>query len=481
MRPHTGRSLHGTVAAVLLASLAGASLLSAQSPWPDDPLYRTRGSWRQDYDDQWALKRIGFTAKGSGRSAWDLAVDVREPVIVAVIDSGLDYFHPDLRRQSVWRNAREVPNGYDDDGNGYVDDLIGWNFVENNNNPWDHAGHGTHVAGIIAAATGNGEGIAGVNPGVQIMPLKILDFTGRGQSVGLAEAVFYAVKHGARIINLSVGGKGISRTGRLAVDYAHEKGVLVVVAAGNIGGDTADYGPAGLPSALTVAATDPDDKRVRISNWGRAVEIAAPGVDVLSLRARHTDINLALQVDGYKAGAAFVGPEVRYYRASGTSFAAPFVTGVASLLLARNPDLTNVQVERMLLMSADDVGIPGWDQFTGAGRLNAIKALQADPDWYLLARLDALRPTREAGKPVVEVLGSVTGSDLAGYRLELGRGETPDRWKPIGELRPAAVPEGRLGLIPVSEITARGAWTVRVVAEDRKGARRESRGTLNVN
>jgi subtilisin family serine protease len=481
MRRRRGGSLAGSAALGVLLAVAALSRLEAQSPWADDPLFRSRGSWGQGHDDQWALKRVGFTPRGAGPSAWDHAASATHPVVVAVIDSGLDYFHPDLHRDTVWRNPGEVPNGRDDDGNGYVDDLIGWNFVQHTNNPWDDAGHGTHVAGIIGAATGNGEGIAGIHPRVRIMPLKVLDAAGRGRTSRLAEAIEYAMRHGARIINLSLGGEGISRTERLAVDYAHQKGLLVVVAAGNIGGDTAGYGPAGVPSALTVAATDVEDRAVPFSNRGQAVKIAAPGVDVLSLRARRTDFNLYSDDPEYRPRAGIVGPRARYYRASGTSFAAPFVTGVAALLLARNPGLTNVQVERMLLMSADDVAVPGWDQLTGAGRLNAVKALRADPDWYLLARLDALRPTREAGRTVVEVLGSVGGSDLGGYRLELGRGEAPERWKPIGGVRAEAVPEGRLGGIPVGEITARGAWTVRVVAEDRKGNRRESRGTLNVN
>jgi subtilisin family serine protease len=452
--------------AIALLLCAPAELLqtpaAGQTPSPAGPQDQARGAGGPADDDRWALKRVGL---GGSPGAFT------NPIVVAVIDSGLDYFHPDLRRDNVWRNAKESPNGRDDDGNGLVDDLIGWNFVDNANNPWDDLGHGTHVAGIIAAA----------NPAVRIMPLKVVDRAGRTQNARITAAVFYAVEHGARVINLSLGGEQISRAEQLAIDHAHRRGVVVVVAAGNLATDTAGYGPAGLRGALTVAATDVEDRAVKFSNWGQAVKLAAPGLDIVSLRARRTDFNLFSGDPEYKPGTGVVGPRGRFYRASGTSFAAPFVAGAAALLLARNPSLTNVQVERMLLMSADDIGIPGWDQFTGAGRLNAVKALQADPDWHLLARLDVLRPIREAGRTVVEAVGSVVGSDLAGYRLELGRGEKPERWKAIGDIRTAAVPEGRLGVIQVSEITARGAWTVRVVADDRKGHRRESRGTLNVN
>lgn len=475
-----GRGASIVTAVLLGLALGGLHASGGQAPEPNDPLYLSRGSWRQSYDDQWALKRIGFTPAGDGKSAWDLVGEARHPVIVAVLDSGLDYFHPDLRRENVWRNFRETPNGRDDDGNGYVDDLIGWNFVDNNNNPWDTVGHGTHIAGIIAAATGNGKGIAGINPHVKIMPLKILNAIGRGRSTGLAEAVFYAVRHGARIINLSIGGEGISKTERLALDYAHKMGVLVVVAAGNAGTDTADYGPAGLRSALTVAATDAADKQVGFSNWGQAVKIAAPGVDILSLRARRTDLNLATQVKDYKAGSGFVGPEAMYYRTHGTSFAAPFVSGVASLILSKNPSLTNVQVERMLLMSADDIEVPGWDQYTGAGRLNAMKALRADPDWYLVAQVKAIQPAQAGGRHVIQVHGTALGSSLKGYVLELGKGEAPGAWKRVGAERTAAVEDGLLGTIPIGEITSRGTWSIRVLATDARGNQREARGTLTV-
>jgi subtilisin family serine protease len=481
MRLRTRRLLTKAAWVAVAFTLGAPSQLHGQRPQPTDRFYHARGSWGQAYEDQWALKRIGFTPAGSGTSAWDqIQHEALHPVIVAVIDTGLDYFHPDLRRESVWRNQKELPNGRDDDQNGYVDDLIGWNFVDRDNNPWDTAGHGTHIAGIIAAATDNGEGIAGINPSVKIMPLKVMNFIGRGRSSGIAEAIFYAVQHGARVINLSLGGERLSKTEQLAIDYAHQKGAVIVAAAGNIGSDTADYGPAGLTNVITVAATDQEDKRVGFSNWGQAVKIAAPGLDVLSLRARRTDFVLVSGAKDYQPGTAFVGPEARYYRASGTSFSAPFVSGVASLLFAKNPKLTNVQVERMLLMSADDTEVPGWDQYTGAGRLNAVKALKADPDWYLLARVTAVQPVQERGQTVIQVHGTVIGSDLKSYALELGKGEAPGSWKQVGKAQITPIQDGLLGTIPIGEITSRGTWTVRAVARDGKENQREARGTLTV-
>ncbi len=451
---------------------------------PNDPYFSSKGTWGQDFDDQWALKRIGFTSRGNGQSAWDLAAGANNPVIVAVIDTGLDYFHPDLNKQNVWRNTKETENGVDDDGNGYVDDLIGWNFIDDNNNPWDRAGHGTHTAGVIAAATGNGEGIAGINPSVKIMPLKVLNFLGRGRSTGIAEAIFYAVENGARIINLSLGGEYITQVEKKAVAYANKRGVLVVVASGNAARSTSDYGFASLPSVITVAATDEKDRRAQFSNWGPDLKLAAPGVEILSLRARQTDFVLIARFMGgtkkYKAKTAFVGPENKYYRASGTSFAAPFVSGVASVLLAKNPGLTAEQVARMILQSAKDIEEPGVDQFTGFGLLDARAALKADPDYYLTAKVRQVAPTRVGGQTVVQVFGTAVGSSLKNYEIQLGQGPKPKKWKTIITEQQKTVENNLLGNIPIKAITARGQWTIRLVVQDGKNTR-EARGTLNVN
>jgi hypothetical protein len=167
-------------------------------------------------------------------------------------------------------------------------------------------------------------------------------------------------------------------------------------------------------------------------------------------------------------------------RSSGTSFAAPMVSAVASLIWAKHPGLTNVQVERMLLMSADDVEAPGWDVHTGYGRLNARKALTAAPDRYLYAELHRLASAREDNRGVIQVFGTVAGSHLQDYAIELGQGEMPAQWKSIGAPRTQPAERALLGTIPVREITARGHWTVRVVARDSGGVTRESRSPLSI-
>jgi hypothetical protein len=164
---------------------------------PRDPYFNLKGTWGQKYDDQWAIKRVGFTA---GRdSAWHVEDGLKNPVTVAVIDTGLDWNHKDIAWENIWHNPGEIPdNGKDDDRNGYVDDVIGWNFTAHNNKPWDQDGHGTFVAGIIAAAADNGVGIAGINRGARIMVLKALNDFGHTRAANLAEAIFYAADNGAR-------------------------------------------------------------------------------------------------------------------------------------------------------------------------------------------------------------------------------------------------------------------------------------------
>src|SRR5215831_1218730 len=222
-------------------SLLAAAVSSAEPP--NDPLFRSTGTWGQDYADQWGLHRIGFPPRDDQRTDG-------ESTTVAVIDTGLDYTHPDIPADRIWRNPHETLNGRDDDGNGYTDDVIGWNFVDADNNPWDRAGHGTHIAGIIAAATNNGIGIAGVDPHARIMPLKVLNLIGRGRSSHIAAAIYYAIANGAKVINLSLGGDRLSTIEERAIRKAHEAGAVTVIAAGNNGRELENTAVFSIPSVL---------------------------------------------------------------------------------------------------------------------------------------------------------------------------------------------------------------------------------------
>lgn len=287
--------------------------------------------------------------------AWDLTTGSRS-VVVAVIDTGVDYTHPDLAG-NLWHNPREIPNnGLDDDGNGFVDDGRGWDFFNEENDPLDDHGHGTHVAGTIGALGNNGLGVAGVNWQVQIMPLKFLGAEGFGFTDGAIGAILYAAMNGAHILNNSWGGGGFSAALQLAIQFADSRGALFVVAAGNASNDNSqipEY-PASydLPNVLSVAATDSNDALADFSNFGEtAVHLAAPGVDIWS-----------------------TVPHNAYRALSGTSMATPHVSGAAALLKALNPSMDGQALRRRLLATVDTpASLDG--QLVTNGRLNARNAL----------------------------------------------------------------------------------------------------------
>jgi hypothetical protein len=448
-----------------------------KEPGSADPYYGSKGTWKQAHDDQWAIKRVGFGPDPG--SPWT-TTGASKPLVVAVIDTGLDWDHLDIDRANLWTNEKEVPgNGKDDDGNGYVDDIIGWDFMEDDNRPWDRDGHGTFVAGVIAAAH-NDVGISGIDPQARIMVLRALNDFGHTRASYLAEAITYAADNGARVVNLSVGGKEPTEAERLAVAYARGKGVLIVAAAGNDAEDVGGYAPAGLPGVLTVAATDFDDRRASFSNWGRRIDLAAPGLDVLSLRARATDLMRDIPGVEYVPGAAYVGADRRYYRASGTSFAAPIVAGAASLVWSRRPELTAEDVARVLVHSAKDVDTPGRDQYTGYGLLDVRAALGRDPRFFVEAEISGVKVATAGGQTVVEVSGTADADRFRAARLEIGPGAGPRAWTPVGQPVAAPVREAVIGSIPAAALAGAKEWTIRVIAEHADGTRREARFNLKL-
>jgi subtilisin family serine protease len=367
---------------------------------PDDPYYHSSGTWGQAYGDLWGLHKAG------GEAAWDLSQG--EGVVVAVIDTGIDETHPDIAA-NIWRNPREIPgNGRDDDGNGYVDDVIGWDFTDGDNRPDDTFGHGTHVAGTIAAVGNNRIGVVGVAPKARILTAKGLT-AGGGFDTVLAGAVRYAADSGADVLNVSWGGAAASPLLQEAFHYAHAVGSVVVASAGNENADTWGYFPASLPNVIAVAATNPSDEKAEFSNWGMRVDLAAPGVDVLSLRA---------------AGST-MGPIVgdRYMRASGTSMACPHVAGLAALILARHPEYDSAQVRDLMKSTATPSQSP---VPLGTGRIDAQRAVTATA-LPLLARL-ALPPVIGG---TFDVIGSAAGAEFVSYNLSYAHRSSPGSWMTV--------------------------------------------------
>jgi subtilisin family serine protease len=473
---------HRAASLALCTCLLGISPGHAQDRMlapPDGHYFQSKKSWGKDLADQWGLHRIGFDA--SPQSAWRLVKADAQPVIVAIVDSGLDWNHKHISWNSLWRNPKElVGNGVDDDKNRYVDDVIGWDFLDHNNLPWDYDGHGTFVAGIIAGDWNEKSGLAGVNPLARLMILRAINDFGHTRASVVAEAIAYAADNGARVINLSLGGKRLTTVERAAIDYAFGKGAVIVVAAGNQGADISDYGIASSDKVLAVAATGSDDQRAKFSNWGK-IAVAAPGTDILSLRARRTDTMLGVDLAKYKPGTNFVGDDKRFYRADGTSFAAPLVSGLASLMIANDPGLTNVQVMNIIKSTARDVGLPGVDQYTGYGMIDARAALKAPRDFRLLAGIDKLGVVQVGGKPAVRVTGIADADQLKAVRLEVGRGETPKDWKAVGAAKQAAQSGNEIGDIPAAALAGAKVWQVRLVVEHQNGSRREARYRLSLN
>jgi subtilisin family serine protease len=310
----------------------------------------------------WGLNNTGSNggkrdADIDAPEAWDTQKGNKD-VVVAVIDTGVDYNHPDLA-SNMWKNAGEIPgNLVDDDRNGHIDDVYGFDWVNEDGDPMDDESHGTHVAGTIGAVGNNNRGVVGVSPNVSIMSLKFLGSNGRGNSADAAQAIIYAANMGADIINASYGGPRSSKLQRDAIDYASQKGVLFVAAAGNETKNNDGFSnyPSNynLPNVIAIAATDDNDKLARFSNYGhKTVDLGAPGVSILSTI-----------------------PNNRYGSKSGTSMASPHVAGAAALVLAENPNLSVTELKKTLLDNTDSITSLQGKTVTG-GRLNVNKAIQA--------------------------------------------------------------------------------------------------------
>jgi subtilisin family serine protease len=299
--------------------------------------------------DPFADVEDGIDPDGTA-NGWDWGIDrVKAPeawrqgytgqgITVAVLDTGIDRNHPDLV-DNIWTNAGEIPdNGLDDDDNGYIDDIWGWNIANDTNDTSDANGHGTHVAGTIAAAD-NDFGTTGVAPNAKIMPVQVVYDEGDGDAISIADGIYYAADNGAKIINISItipnsaGSPNYDAELQEAIAYASEKGSIVVMAAGNDGSNSPDY-PAAFANewGLAVGAIDINGNIADFSNraGNQAINyVTAPGADIVSTVPNESDD------DGYRTE-------------NGTSMAAPHVAGLVALMLSANPNLTEADVRNTI-------------------------------------------------------------------------------------------------------------------------------------
>lgn len=324
-----------------------------------------------DFAKQWGMSDIGV------KDAWNTTKG-SNTIVVAVIDTGIDYTHDDLAA-NIWRNPGETgtdvqgrdkaKNGVDDDGNGYVDDVVGWDFAKNDNKPYDVAsggffggnpGHGTHCAGNVGGIADNGKGIVGVAPNIKMMAVRFLDENGSGDMANGVKAIKYAVDAGAKVLSNSWGSEGDGGEGtplKEAIQYAMDKGVLFVAAAGNghsgVGYNNDTDAKPGYPASydhaniVSVAAIDKGNKLGSFSNWGaKTVDIAAPGVGVYSTVTANKYMNL-----------------------DGTSMACPHVAGAAALYWSKHPTANWQDVKNALLSSVTPLSnLNG--KMTSGGKLN---------------------------------------------------------------------------------------------------------------
>ncbi len=489
---------------------------------PDDKYYNRQGSWGQTYywgepyDDQWGLKLI------EAAGAWDIATG-DSSIVIAISDTGIDYNHPDLV-DNIWMNPGEIPgNNEDDDSNGYVDDVYGWDFggaekgAPEDNDPMDYRGHGTMVGGLASAVTNNSEGMAGAAWNVKLMAVKGIgdcndikycdkDRFSSGDCAGtvssLAKTITYATDNGAHIINMSWGYLSSLDYDliRDAIVNAHDAGVVLVAISHNFKKDIDlnNVIPARWPEVISVGGVNEYDEKWDYACWGLSLDVVAPSGGLIEPEIESPDRANILSTHTTNPESRAnkcnfpPGPlEPEYALSSGTSLAAPLVSGLAALIKAHHPEYSSEQIRQVIRISADDIvypfgpggdAYPGFDRYTGYGRINAFKALcddPADPDCAANPVRDHIANPQEALilSPLpreivspnfdVDVDGIASGPQFEHYKLEYGEGEFPQNWTLLVNSN-TSVYKGRLGSVDFTNLP-QGPYTIRLTVFNTEG------------
>ncbi|HQF43562.1 MAG TPA: S8 family peptidase, partial [Ignavibacteriaceae bacterium] len=392
---------------------------------PDIEYIQTANNYQVDFtpndslvNNQWGLEKI------KAFDAWNITQG-SDTVLLAIIDTGIDYEHPDLKNK-IFINPGETgldqygndkrTNGIDDDGNGFIDDYMGWDFTDRlgfpfdstggdyldwDNNPYDENGHGTYISGIAAAETNNFTGIAGVAPLIKVLNLRAFDPGGYGEEDDVAAAILYAVQMGVKVINMSFGDNAFSYVLRDVIRYAYSQGVVLVASAGNSGSNMPHY-PSGYSEVISVGNSTREDYVATSSNYGSTIDLVAPGSSILTTSRNN--------------GYAEIG---------GTSASAPFVSATAALILSRS-NFTNEEVKQIIKSTTDDIGEPGWDIKSGAGRLNLFKALSVTAPSVIKFH----SPTQDFATSGnnIPINISVLSPYFSSFSMELGVGFNPKNW-----------------------------------------------------
>ena len=419
--------------------------------------------------EQWALQKI------QAFDAWDITTG-SDTVLLAIIDTGIDYLHPDLMdkikinpgESGTDQNGKDKKsNNIDDDGNGFIDDYMGWDFTDRqgfpfdssggdyldwDNDPYDYYGHGTYVAGAAAAETNNFKGIAGAAPGINILNVRAFDPGGYGEEDDVAAAILYAVRMGAKVINMSFGDNSFSFVLRDVIRYAYSQNVVLVASSGNSGSSQPHY-PSGYSEVISVGNSTDNDYVSSNSNWGSTLDLVAPG-SLIKTTARNASYSII----------------------SGTSMAAPFVSAAAALVLSKG-NFTNDEIRQILKSSSDDIGSQGWDLRSGAGRLNLFRALQVTAPSVI--RFDNPRQDFATLNDTLKINATVLSAYFTNYEMYLGTGVNPDNWSLLksGQNQFSSTELYNLSLSGMPDST----YTLRLVVYQSNGRTTEERVNFHIN
>ena len=413
---------------------------------PNDPFFAGVGAWGQPYRDLWGTVRV------RAPEIWSRSQG--EGQVVAVVDSGLDDLHPDIVG-NVWVNPGEDldadgiaspsdRNGIDDDGNGFIDDLHGFDFANSidadadgffispedvsDPDPFDDNGHGSHVAGTIAAVGDNGIGMIGIAPRAKLMPLKGFRAEGSASSVVLWRAVLYAAEMGASVINNSWSCGTPCPDNPLAdevLTIVEALGTVVVTSAGNSTEDVVFRNPENGSQAISVGALTADDRLANFSNRGWLLDVVAPGGgpsirSPIFLARRNI---LSVLSSGAPDFRDFFAVDEAYFRFAGTSMSAPHVSGAVALLRSLRPELSPSEIRRLVRMSAQDLGRPGHDPIFGAGVLDIARLIDAElPELDLVIDAPRAGSLHDPNAGALEVTGRAAGLDLAALEIDVASG-----------------------------------------------------------
>lgn len=423
---------------------------------------------------QWALEKI------DAFDAWDITQGA-DTVLLAIIDTGIEYFHPDLKNK-IYKNPGEIgtdnlgrdksSNGIDDDNNDFIDDYMGWDFTDRvgvpsdtvagdfhewDNMPYDfrkgsNGNHGTFVAGIAGAEFNNISGVAGVAPKVKLLNIRSFDNGGNGEEDDAASAILYAVKLGAKVINMSWGDYTFSYVLRDVIRYAYSQNVVLVASSGNSGDNELHY-PSGYSEVISVGNSTEEDYVAGNSTWGSTLDLVAPGSSIISTNM-----------------------ELGYISSGGTSASAPFVSASAALILSLD-NFTNEEVKQIIKSTTDDILTPGWDLKSGAGRLNLERALRVLAPSNIKISFPLMDfATSEDSIPIV---ATVLSANFVSYNLEVGQGIAPDNWISLIENGLNQFSEKEIYNFNVSNYEE-GTYTLRLVVNSNNGNTMEERVIFHI-